>query len=660
MRNVQRAIDGSELAVRAVPFLLPAALTLYFAFSSGGYFPGATAMAAGLVLLALGFAAVVARRAAPGWRAGIAIGALPLLAFGIWTYMSSDWSGSPGRAAIEADRIVLYLACLLTLGAFGYTAARARALVTGMLLAIAAICALAVASRLLPSLLDVDPGRQAGRLAYPVSYWNALGLISGIGCVLALHASASLDEPLWRRALATAAMPVVASALLLSLSRSAVWSTALGVVVYILVGRPRGLPAAAIALIPTTGIALLGLDHGAVVGTSPDIVRSLDLGGQPAWILGAAMVFGALLRLALSPLDRGLAAIELTHTQRRALLGAIPVVLVIAGGIGIFAAHSAGLGRESYDRFVAGVDPADQQAAGRLTSISNNNRISKWRAAMDEFRAAPAHGSGAGTFQLVWLQRRPTDGNVQDAHSLYVEVLGELGLPGLLMLVATLLAILGALLWRARGPGRAAPAALFAAGVTWAVSAGLDWDWELPIVTAWLFGAGGLALSARHAHVSISAKGSAAKRVLVLAGCVVLMVMPVRVALSASHLHDARTAIVAGNCATGAAESQRAASALDARWEPWQLLGYCALRERRWDDAEAAFIKAAERDRRNYGPYYGVAVAQAQLRQDPTAALAVARRLNPRNKALLEPGTPRKLVARQLRAAARLAAVPLP
>lgn len=63
-------------------------------------------------------------------------------------------------------------------------------------------------------------------------------------------------------------------------------------------------------------------------------------------------------------------------------------------------------------------------------------------------------------------------------------VLGELGIVGLVLIVVPILVILGAFAWRARGPDRVAGAALLGAGVGWAVHAGIDWDWEMPAVTA--------------------------------------------------------------------------------------------------------------------------------------------------------------------------------
>ena len=119
-----------------------------------------------------------------------------------------------------------------------------------------------------------------------------------------------------------------------------------------------------------------------------------------------------------------------------------------------------------------------------------------WRAALNEYRAHPALGDGAGAFGRYWLQHPSADPGVQgtrDAHSLYIETLAELGPFGLALLLIALGAPLAALP-RARSP--AVPAAA-GAYVAYLVHAAVDWDWEMPAVTlaALLCGAAVLAAS---------------------------------------------------------------------------------------------------------------------------------------------------------------------
>ena len=54
---------------------------------------------------------------------------------------------------------------------------------------------------------------------------------------------------------------------------------------------------------------------------------------------------------------------------------------------------------------------------------------------MHEANAHPVAGSGAGTFSNWWLVRRNVPLSTQEAHSLYLETLAELGPLGLALLL---------------------------------------------------------------------------------------------------------------------------------------------------------------------------------------------------------------------------------
>jgi O-antigen ligase len=134
------------------------------------------------------------------------------------------------------------------------------------------------------------------------------------------------------------------------------------------------------------------------------------------------------------------------------------------------------------------------------------------------FKRDPLKGDGAGTYELDWARERETPVEARDGHSLYIETLGELGLVGFAVLGICLLVILGGFAARARGRDRALFAALLAAGVTWALASGVDWNWEMPAVTIWFFALGGAALARkrpeRGAHEALPARGARVAQVL--------------------------------------------------------------------------------------------------------------------------------------------------
>ena len=99
---------------------------------------------------------------------------------------------------------------------------------------------------------------------------------------------------------------------------------------------------------------------------------------------------------------------------------------------------------------------------------------------MIDFRDHPIAGSGAGTFVREWYQHRRIRADVQDAHSLYLETLAELGVIGLALLL-WLLAV--PVLAAARIRDKPFVAGAFGAYVAYAAHTAVDWDWELPAVT---------------------------------------------------------------------------------------------------------------------------------------------------------------------------------
>ena len=145
---------------------------------------------------------------------------------------------------------MLYLAVLLLTASVGWSSARVRLMVGGLAAAVVVVAVAALTARLLVGDAAATAARNPEQMSYPVTYWNALGLLAGVGIVLCLHLASSLREPLWVRAAGAASLPVLASTLLLTLSRGALWCTALGLVVYLVVSHPRGLLGACVAALP--------------------------------------------------------------------------------------------------------------------------------------------------------------------------------------------------------------------------------------------------------------------------------------------------------------------------------------------------------------------------------------------------------------------------
>ena len=211
------------------------------------------------------------------------------------------------------------------------------------------------------------------------------------------------------------------------------------------------------------------------------------------------------------------------------------------------------------------------------------------------------------------------------------------------------LAILYGFAARLGGPNRTLYAALFAAGLAWALHAGVDWDWEMPAVTLWVFALGGAALAA---------PAGATDRVLRPWRCgrdavavIVIGVVPAAVTISQGKLDDAvQTFLRRGDCPRVIEEAQSASSVLPLRPEPYRLEGYCQARLGRTRQAVHSMQEAVDRDPSNWQYRYSLAVAQAAAGVDPRPAASEALRLDP-----LEPATQRPRQALSLSRSARIA-----
>ena len=289
---------------------------------------------------------------------------------------------------------------------------------------------------------------------------------------------------------------------------------------------------------------------------------------------------------------------------------------------------------ERYDGFVEGDEVGHHEdPRSRLSSSGNNGRIAQWEVALDSFRESPVRGEGAGTYQLKWAEDRPYRFTVIDAHSLYLEVLGELGVVGLLLVGGALIAIGVGIARRARGEQRGAYALVLALGAIWAVHAGVDWDWEMPVITVWLFALAGLGLS-RPRDRSVPSPASSYEpsrivRVLAALAVAAIAIVPAAIAVSQSRLDSAIAEFDRGDCDAAIASARGSLDALALRAEPHEVIGYCEVRLGEGALAQEAMEKAVDRDPGNWEAHYGLALVRAAYGIDPVPELREASRPQP-------------------------------
>jgi len=224
----------------------------------------------------------------------------------------------------------------------------------------------------------------------------------------------------------------------------------------------------------TTAIAVWALGGRLVNGVHYDYFEGKLLTGPIGYAngLGELMAIGAAVSFAL--------ALERRRPVWAAPLAALLPALALTNSRGAGAALAVGaavavaLVHRRRDAAVAAVVLAGAALSVLLaaTPAAAGDRAAYWHVARSVAAGHPLLGTGAGTFVADYARTPPA----HDAHSLYLQALAELGVVGLLLVVALVGIPLGFALRR----GLAAPAAGLA---VFALHAGMDWDWQLPAVT---------------------------------------------------------------------------------------------------------------------------------------------------------------------------------
>lgn len=624
--SVSRLFDGALLA-------LPGILTVYLSFESGAYFPETPALAAIMlaVVLVLRITLVDEPFAGFSWPLAAAVAGLGL--YSLWILTSALWSDAPARSLIEFDRALGYLLLLVLFGSVPRTAQRLRWMAAGLALGVVAVAAAALATRLFPDVFPTAPNLGDEQLSYPLTYSNALGLLCVLGGVLCLYFATSARAGRTARAGAAAALPILATAIYLTLSRGPVAAAAVGLVVFAVLGRPRGLLPGVIATVPLSIVAVVSAyRHELLTTADPPAAAAAAQGHEVALVVVLCALGAAALRLLLTPLDDRLERFSLAPARRRPVIATGWAVIVVGVTALALATGIPGRIADQYDRFVETAEAGpNEDIRASVFDPSNRGLLDNWSVALRAFRDEPVHGQGAGTYELYWNRERPANQvsyNLNDAHSLYLEALGELGAVGFLLLVVFLGAILASLAPLRRGRTRSLYAALFATALAWAVHAGVEWDWEMPAVTAWLFAFGGAGL-ATHARSASRASPRQGVRVAVALLVLVAAIAPGLVVASQRQLDDGIDALRAGNCGKAIDRSAAAIASLEIRPEPYEVIAYCQARRGNHRLATQAMDRAVDRDPDNWRYRYGRAVLRGGAGLDPRPDLLTARALNP-------------------------------
>ena len=610
--------------------LAPATL-IYLSFEAGGYFPSATGYVAIVLAGALVLRTTLAERPFEGLDRSLTIPLGALVLYAAFTLASAGWSQATAHSLDAYSRALLYVLAFLLYGSVRHTKARAAWLVKAVAGGLAVVCLVGLVSRVLPHTWPTATSFYADRLNYPLTYWNAEGMVAAIVLILGFHISADRAEHPAVRAIAAAVLPGVGAALLLTFSRGALGAAAIGLLVYCLLTRVSTLPTALIAAVPTTAIAMRSAwDATELASRRPTDALAVSQGHHVAVVVAACMVAAGALRAVLALADRQIGALPVVREPPRlaaraglgAAVGVVVVVVALALGAGGFASRE-------YGKFVKGTHETHKvQTRDRLTDPANDGRLPLWRVALDIYRTQRLRGTGAGTYQQYYPRYRTEKGYVVDAHSLYLQSLAELGIVGFILVGIVVLGMLVGLAARIRGPDRGIFAALFALVLAWAVHQMFDWDWQMPAVTLGVFMLAGLGL-ARREDGKAGLAGLPLGRTAVALGWLVLAVTPLLVATSYARVQRAGRELLHGECASAKEEALSSLSLSAKRPQAYAIVGICDLELGYAQAAVPAISQAVSLEPQSWEQWFWLAVARAGAGLDPHGAIDRAIALNP-------------------------------
>jgi hypothetical protein len=659
----ERAATGAQGRLGAWwPALLIAAVLSWVAFMAEGGLNLAS-MTAVEMTLTIGSALLVAacvlltRAGAPAWGAwAVAL----LLAFSALTALSVVWSVAPDASWQDAGRMFAFSAEFALAVTLARTVPRAwRWVLGGVLLAAAAVCGWALLTKVFPNHLDAaDP---YARLRAPYDYWNATGLTAAMGAIGCVWLGSRRSGHALLSALAYPAMGLMLVTLLLAYSRGALAALAIGLVLWFAVTplRLRGAATLIVGGVGAAAVVAFAFSQHALNSDNVTLAERTHAGHQLGVLLVAML-------LALSAVGTAICfqreRTPLARVSRRRLGALMLAVLALAivGAVGALAASHRGLTGSVSHAFHSLTNPhapVPPNTPGRLTAIASV-RARYWNEALKVFKAHPLLGSGAEGYATARLRYRTETLDVRHAHGFVVQTLADLGVVGLVLALALLVAWMAAAgrathpfnrrwRWYAAGsaPGgsrirwpswqrvllpysaeRIGLLTMLALVVVFGVHSLVDWTWYVPgdacvalLCAGWLAGRGEIRAAKAPASVDggvtarLPASGSSPR------GAIAWM------------RSNPRPTVVAGVCV---------AAALLAAWAEWQpqrsvdaSQHALALLARSPIQAEASARSAVARDPLSAQALFTLAAAQQATRGSETARATLQRavRLQPSN-----------------------------
>ncbi len=636
--------------------LVVAGLLCFATFLAGGGLNLAPTTTIELVftLLAGALVAVVLALAPVGtrfyglWPIGL------LLAFTALTGLSVVWSVAPDASWQDAGRMLAYSGVFAAAVAAAWLVPEGwRALLGGIVLAAVVVCTYALLTKVLPNELAVNPEANFyARLQEPYGYWNAIGLTAAMGAIGCLWLGARRAGHALLTALAYPTMGLMIVTLMLAYSRGALAALLVGVIAWMCI-VPLRLRGARVLIVGGVGAApVVGWDFSRHALSSEGILLAArtTAGHQLGVLIGAMLVVLALVGIVIGFFgDRRAPAVG-TRRAAGITLASLLVLVLLAGAGGLAASKRGLTGTISHDlsSLVNPNAPVPANTPGRLTAVGSV-RARYWKEALEVFKAHPALGAGAAGYGTARLRYRTQNLDVRQAHGYIPQTLADLGIVGLAVTLALLIAWMVAagrcthpfdrhwharrsppsVAWRkepvAYTPERIGMLAMLCVVIVFGVHSFADWTWYVPgdafvalLCAGWLAGrgplpAGRLGVPAGSPAAALPLDALAPER---LAESAARATIPLSSEPTARPAQDASrlrrpSAQALGPLRIGVAIAV-VAGALLAAWTEWQ-----PQRSVEASEQAVALIKQ--------NPQAALRAAQAGVERDPLSAVALFR-----------------------------------
>jgi O-antigen ligase len=486
LKPIEHPHIGLAALLRAIPVACLVGISCVLAWETSGSI-NASHWLAYAVLAALVLAVVLfsGSAALPARLPLVALGML--VGFALWTVLSAAWSPVPSLARDDGLLALFYAVGLATPLVTLRSAADRLAATVVVVLGLGAFAvwtAVWLREKGDPELLYF-----AGRLDFPVTYWNGQAALALIAFWPAVALAARQDVNAAIRAPALGGATAIACLWLGTQSKGGGVALAVSAIAVFALAHKR-----LRLLVPTLVVAVLAA-FAAEPLTEPFRSEGQAFDDAVRHAGTITLVFtaiGTLAGFAYALVDRRLSVPDRARIWAgRSVLGLV-CAAVVAGIVGFFSSveHPVRATQDRWDEFRR-LD-SDASTSSHFESLGSN-RYDFWLVALDEFKRHPIAGIGAYGWGSAYLAHGESLETPQRSHSIELDALAETGIVGFLLVIGSGVALLFGIARRARS-SLAATGGLGSAAY-FAVHTGGDWVWTIPAVGMLAFLIAGITLS---------------------------------------------------------------------------------------------------------------------------------------------------------------------